>query len=484
MHASLFEQCHQRSTFTVCLIILRFQVKFSQYEAKQLLKLATPIFLAQITQVMMNVVDSMMAGGVSPIDMAALAIGSSIWMPVVIATSALLSAMISLISHHYGAKDHDKVTQTVIQGFYAAIFLLVVSSILFIWKNDFLALVDMEDKTRQLASEYLDYVFWGLPAAYGFTLLRYLSEGIGFTKPTMVISFIGILVNIPANYILIYGKFGVPAMGGAGCGLATTIVTYTMFISMLIYTQISPRLNKYQFLKNWQKPVREIQSQIFRIGTPIAFAVLFEVALFCCIPILIAPLGADIVASHLIAANFSTLVYMIPMSLSLATTIRVGYYIGRDEMDKMRNAVLSSFTCAVIISAIVIFLTILLRKPIAELYTNDQNVILLAGSLLIIACFYQLSDSIQVIATAVLRGLKRTQSVFYITFVAYWPIGFCLGYGLGLTTYFVAEPLGAKGFWIGIVVGLTVAAVLLSWQLRRILKEPEFAIQQETIERT
>jgi MATE family multidrug resistance protein len=301
-------------------------------------------------------------------------------------------------------------------------------------------------------------------------ILRNLYEGIGYTKAAMWISFVGILVNIPANYVFIYGKFGMPALGGAGCGLATSLVFVAMFLTLLGYAAFGRRTAFVRARLHSYRPDWAQIWQIVALGTPVAFAFFFEVSLFTCIPLMIAHLGPTVVAAHQIANNFCSMVFMLPLSIGLATTIRVGHLAGASDVKELRKAIATAIQIGLLLAIGIALLTLLARHWVAAQYSTDPAVLELAAAILILACFYQLSDAVQVICSCTLRGLKYTKPIFYITLIAYWPIGFGLGCVLGLTDWLVA-PMGAQGFWVGIIIGLTVAAVLLGrllvWQLKR-----------------
>lgn len=443
---------------------------FSRFEAKTILKLSGPIMVAQLTQTMMYVIDTLMAGRVGVTDMAAVAIGSALWLPILLTFQGLLLALTPIIAQHFGAGRHREILPATYQGalLALALALLIFAGMQFIQLP--LSMMQMEDELRQKALAYLGYIAWGIFPAAGYMILRNLYEGIGYTKAAMWISFVGILVNIPANYVFINGKFGMPALGGAGCGLATSLVFVAMFLTLLAYAAfgrrtgfIRARLNSYRpdFAQIWQ---------IVALGTPVAFAFFFEVTLFTCIPLMIAHLGPTVVAAHQIANNFCSMVFMLPLSIGLATTIRVGHLAGASDVKELRKAISTAIQIGLLLAIGIALLTLLTRHLVAAQYSTDPAVLELAAAILILACFYQLSDAVQVICSCTLRGLKYTKPIFYITFIAYWPIGFGLGCVLGLTDWLVA-PMGAQGFWVGIIIGLTVAAILLGrllvWQLKR-----------------
>lgn len=443
---------------------------FSRFEAKTILKLSGPIMVAQLTQTTMYVIDTLMAGRVGVTDMAAVAIGSALWLPILLTFQGLLLALTPIIAQHFGAGRHREILPATYQG---GLLALVLALIIFAGMQFIqlpLSMMQMEDELRQKALAYLGYIAWGIFPAAGYMILRNLYEGIGYTKAAMWISFVGILVNIPANYVFIYGKFGMPALGGAGCGLATSLVFVAMFLTLLGYAAFGRRTGFIRARLHSYRPDLAQIWQIIALGTPVAFAFFFEVTLFTCIPLMIAHLGPTVVAAHQIANNFCSMVFMLPLSIGLATTIRVGHLAGASDVKELRKAIATAIQIGLLLAIGIALLTLLTRHLVAAQYSSDPAVLELAAAILILACFYQLSDAVQVICSCTLRGLKYTKPIFYITFIAYWPIGFGLGCVLGLTDWLVA-PMGAQGFWVGIIIGLTVAAILLGrllvWQLKR-----------------
>jgi MATE family multidrug resistance protein len=446
---------------------------FSRFEARTILKLSGPIVLAQLTQTLMYFVDTVMAGRYSAVDMAAIAVASGLWFPVVMTMQGLLLALTPIVAQYYGSKQTKPVTHFTMQAMYLAMALAAALFIVMLYVHVPIDLLNMDETLRQKSLDYLYYVSFGLFPAAGYMVLRSMFEGIGNTKASMWISFVGILVNIPANYVFIYGKLGMPALGGAGCGIATALVFLAMFIAILIYGWFSRTTRRYRLHPDSYRVNFKDIWQIICIGTPIAFSIFFEVTLFACIPLAIVHLGPIMVAGHQIAQNYSGIVFMLPLSLGMATTIRVGHLVGQQSLLELKKAVSTAIILAVLMSLVIASLTFILRNSIAALYSPDATVIALAASLLILACFYQVSDAIQVVSACALRGMKVTKPVFFITFIAYWPIGFGLGAVLGLTNWLVPA-MGAHGFWIGIIAGLSVAAVLLAIILKRNLHRLEY----------
>jgi MATE family multidrug resistance protein len=523
---------------------------FSRFEAKTILRLSLPIVVTQLMSTMMYVIDTVMAGRVSAMDMAAIAVASAIWLPIILTLQGLLLALTPIIAQHHGAlaqqhsalaQQHSAlaqqntalaqknsalepqpvgsglanvsqastpqhITNTTLQGGYIALSgaTLIFMAMQFIQYP--MSLLEMDPQLRDKAVAYLGYVAYGVFPAAGYMVLRNLFEGIGFTKVSMWIGVLGLLVNIPANYLFInglvsydgqyltvqawqqlvtsgtaltHGQQLIPAFGGPGCGIATALVFLAMCTAMLIYAARSQITAAYRSALPRYRPQWQPIWQIIALGTPIAFSLFFEVTLFSCIPLMIVHLGPIVVAGHQIANSFSALVFMLPMSMGMATTIRVGHLVGAQQLENLKVAISTALWMAMLMAFAIAGFTFIARFWVAGFYSQDSLVIQMAASILVLACFYQLSDAIQVVSSCALRGLKITKPIFYITFVAYWPIGFGLGTVLGRTDWLVPA-MGAHGFWIGIIIGLSVAAVLLGWLLRQQLRRIDDAIVQHT----
>lgn len=435
---------------------------------KSLMTLAYPILVAQLVQNLMGFVDTVMAGRVSSTDMAAVAIASSVWLPLILTICGLVIALTTIVSQLAGAKNYVKVANMTYQTAWLCIGLGVLLILLF---YTFIPLlydrVPLELHLKNLMFDYLKYIVWGAPAFCAYLVLRAYSEGLSHTKPSMVISIIGLLINIPANYIFINGGFGIPALGGAGCGIATAIVYWIMFLVTLGYSYYAKALKHAYLFKRFYWPQLNEIKHILMVGTPIALSLLFEVSLFSAVAIILAPLGAEIVASHQVAINFSGLVFMIPLSFAMAVTIQVGNAIGNNDPHKAKSIAKSSLLFGLAIAVLTGACTLIFRVQIAEIYTHEQAVIEVAASLMFLAALFQFSDAIQVISAGVLRGYKDTKAILYITFVSYWMVGLGIGYILGMTDLVIPR-IGAYGFWIGFITGLTTAAILLTFRLRSI----------------
>ncbi|TYA16694.1 MATE family efflux transporter [Aggregatibacter actinomycetemcomitans] len=449
-------------------------VKEYHIEAKKLIAIALPILLAQIAQNSMGLVDTIMAGRVSAVDMAAISVGASIWLPLVLFGHGLLLALPPTISYLNGSGQRRRIAHQVRQGIWIVLF-SCIPLVWLIYNSDFvLQKMDMEQRLADITFGYLHAMVWGLPCYLLMVNFRCLNDGIAKTKPAMVITSLGLLINIPLNYIFIYGKLGVPAFGAVGCGIATAIVNWVMCLLMLAYCMRAKNQRDLKVFANIiERPNRRTLGKLLKLGFPIAMALCCEVALFALTSLFLSPLGADVVASHQIALNTGSFVFMLPMSLGMATTILVGQHLGEKSPEGAKQVTYSALVMGLFIAVITAFLIVILKEQIANIFVKDAEVIAMAGTLLLLTALYQFSDTIQVIIGSVLRGYKDTQAILYITLFCYWVVGMPLGYVLARTDLIVPGGIAAKGFWIAFVVSLTIAAVLLFFRLRKTQGQPD-----------
>ncbi|MBZ6072074.1 MATE family efflux transporter [Aeromonas schubertii] len=434
-------------------------------EARNLVRLATPILIAQVAQTTMSFVDTVMAGQVSAVDLAAVSVAASFWLPIILLVQGVIMALTPIVSQLNGARKRGEIGPAVHQGFWLALMVIPLGMLALYLSPLALQVMKVEPALAAKTTGYLHAILWGLPAFALFQVLRNFSEGLSHTIPTMVIGFVGLAVNVPVNWIFIYGKFGIPALGGVGCGVATAIVLWAMLFAMMGYIYFSKLFKEFDLFGSLARPNGSRIWRLFRLGFPIAMAIFCEVTLFTVVALLLAPLGAEIVASHQVALNFSSLVFMLPLSIGVAVTIRVGHNIGEGDGAQARRSARTGLLLGLSAAACTALFTVLLRHQIAGIYTDDSQVITLAAALLLLAAVYQLSDSVQVIAAAALRGYKDTKAIFYLTLIAYWGLGLPTGVVLGMTDLLLPR-LGPQGFWVGFIVGLTAAALMLGLRLK------------------
>jgi MATE family multidrug resistance protein len=442
-----------------------FSASFKQ-ETNKLFKLALPILLAQLALTGLGVADTIMSGRLGTNDLAAIGLGSNILLPVFMLATGILLAITPLVSKANGSGDQKTVSLYVIQGLWLAVPLGVLSLLILINISWLLDLLSLNSKVYQLTEDYLFYIAFGMPGIALYQALRFFWEGLENTLPTMWISFFALAINIPLNAIFIYGLGPVEPMGAAGCGVASAIVMWSMLLIALFYVLKNKGL--FIFFKaaanvspSWQKGL----ASILALGVPNAFALLFEISLFSFIALFITVLGATVIAAHQIAISFTSVAFMLPLSFAMALTVRVGKGFGEDDLPKVVNTLYTGFFWALLIGFTLALVSFYLRDFIVSLYSFDFEVIAIASSLLVFAAMYQVFDAIQVTAAGALRGFHDTKVTMWVTLLCYWGVGLGLGYVLSFSSFFLPA-MGVAGFWLGIVLGLFIAAILLSLRLR------------------
>lgn len=435
-------------------------------EARALARLGLPIVATQLAQAAMGTTDTLMAGRYSADDLAGVAIGSSVWVPLLLLFTGILMATIPLVSQAFGANDRSSITTTLQQGIWLALLLGLLGALTLYQADPLYTWMEVAAPMRHIGDGYTNALAWGMPAATLYTVLRCGQEALHQTRVIMLISLAGLLLNIPLNYVLIYGKLGFPELGGVGCGWATAIALWAQLGLATWLTLKSPHFARIPFWRNWTPPHLTHQRELLMIGVPIGVAIFFEASMFLLIALLLTPLGSVVVSGHQIAFSVISLTFMIPLSLSMALAIRVGYNLGRRDPRGARRVATTGIALGALIAGVNGVLMLACREQIASLYSHQPEVVTLAAQLLLLAAIFQLSDVIQVCAAGALRGYKDTRFPLYGAFIAYWLIGLPVGYSLAMTTLW-GDPLGAQGFWIGFICGLSVAATALVIRLHR-----------------
>lgn len=433
--------------------------------------LAAPLFIAQLAQMGTGVVDTIMAGRYGTEDLAAIAIGYNIWLPLYLITLGIMLAVTSIVAQHYGAGRLDAIKRVLPQAFWIALVLGVLSVPLCLFPGPILDQLSLQAGTYAKAEAYLKATAWGLPGAALFQALRCHVQGVGIVKPFAIASVIGFFANIPLNYAFIYGHWGLPEMGAAGVGWATAISMWLGPVLIAFYTLRSRALQQYLPEVRWYRPDWNAIGEIMRVGTPIGLTFFFEMVVFSVIGLMIATLGTVTMASHQIAFNIYDVMYVPLVSIGSAMATRIGHAIGAGDLPAVRLRLccgaLASFLIVLLISAFLISTP----EPVARVYTEDPEIQTLAITLLKLAALFVLVDLIAVVSSFALRAFKDTRFPFLVTAVAYWLVALPLGYHLGLGDI-NASTYGALGFWWAMIAGIAVAAVLTSLRLWVFLRRP------------
>jgi MATE family multidrug resistance protein len=433
-------------------------------EIRELLKLAGPLIVNNLSIAGMQFADAVMAGRLGAESLAAVAVGGSVWFFGFALCLGVMMAISPIAARHYGAGNPELIGRYTRQGMYFGFGIgVALIALAHVSVGPLLLKIGVDDSFRELTVGYVKAIIWGGPAIFIFLALRFTTEGIGRTRPIMYASIFSLVCNVFLNYVFMFGHFGAPALGAVGCGLASAITMWLLMFVLVTYMLMSP---SYAPLKIFSRmaPVRpDVLKEIIVLGVPIAITITAEAGLFNAVSILMGTRGAAIAAAHQVAINFAATMFMIPLALSSAITIRVGHALGSGNGEAARySGALGILVCAGFMSVSAAFLLVF-RDSVVNLYTNDPSVTAIAISMLLMAAIFQVADGVQIGAAGALRGYKDTRMPMLINIVAYWVIAFPLAY-LATVTYRLAP----AWTWGGFVAGLSAAAILLTWRYGRV----------------
>ena len=432
----------------------------TRFEIKRLLSLMLPILVTQFAQAGFGLIDTIMAGRLSPNDLAAIAVGVGLWIPVMLLFSGIMIATTPLVAEANGAKQPEQIATIARQSLWVALILGIIAGIILQFMPLLLPIMGVPENLLPKSSLFLHAIGFGMPAVTMYTALRGYSEAIGHPRPVTVISLAALAVLIGLNLIFMHGTGPIPALGSAGCGFATAILQWLMLIILSIYILKSKSYRATQPLIHLQALQWPWVKRILKLGFPIGLAIFFEVSIFSTAAIVLSPLGETVIAAHQIAISVTSQLFMIPMSLALALTIRVGTYYGEKNWQAMRNVQWIGLMTATVLACVTMLLMWFFRAEIIAIFSKDPVVTPIAMYLILFAIAYQLMDAWQISAAGCLRGMQDTKGPMWITMLAYWVIAFPISIYLARFTN-----MGAAGVWMGLIIGLSVACVLLLTRL-------------------
>ncbi|MBD2527539.1 MATE family efflux transporter [Nostoc sp. FACHB-133] len=433
-------------------------------EAQDCLKLAIPLAIAQLFDIAINFTDTVMMGLLGSQTLAAGALGSTTYIAFLWTSSGMISAVGILAAIAFGAGQLQRIRKIACQGLWLTVPLSIPIMLLLWNMTPILLQLGQQESTVLLTQSYLRAIVWGFPALIGFSVLKNLMSALNHPQLIMMIMVIGVVVNAIGNYILMFGKLGLPALGLAGIGWASTFTLWGQFIAGISFISLDKELRTYQFFGHWYRFNALVFREIFKIGLPIAILFAIEISLNTCIAYLMGYLGTVTLAAHQIAIQTTQIVFMVPLGISYATSMRVGQKLGENDLKGVRRSGFVGMALGAIFVSIVALIFCLFPDSIAGIYLDTKNpenakVVQLAIALLHLAVASQIFDGIQVIAGGALRGLKDTRVPLIIGLLVYWPIGLGSGYLMGIYFHW-----GGVGLWFGLVLGLLSVAVSLIWR--------------------
>jgi MATE family multidrug resistance protein len=440
-------------------------------EARELLKLAAPLVLTQLSQMAIMTTDVVMLGRLGKTALASAALGNTVFFFTWLVGCGPVAAVAPMIAHILGAnpKDRAGVRNAVRMGFWSVLILSVPLVTLLLFTRPILLLLGQQPELAAGAGRFTTMICWGLPFSLGYQVLRNFSTALSRPKASMWVMAISIFFNAAGDYALIFGHFGLPRLELVGSGIASACSYAFAFFAMVCVVHLIPELAKFRVLRRFHRPHFSKLVEVFRLGMPIGVTMLFEAMLFNAATLIMGTFGTASVAAHQIALNVPSITFMVPLGVGMAATVRVGLAAGAGDGEAVRRAGYGALIMGAGFMTLTAVLLWLFPAQIASLYFADDahnaDVIALAVVFLRVAAAFQIFDGLQVVGAMSLRGLKDAHLPMWIAGLSYWLGGFpvCLWLAFG-------RHLQGFGIWVGLATGLFVAAVLMCgrfWFLAR-----------------
>ncbi len=444
-------------------------------EIATLWKLSWPMLVGQLATVGMGVADVAMTGHVSADELAAVSLGTSVWSIVLVTVMGTMMSINTVVAHEIGAGRYDKIPHSVRQSLWKGLIVGLVACLLANLCTLLFDHIGLGQAVADRASLFLHVISIGMPAFACYRALYGYTTSINQTKPIMVIAILGLLFNVASNWLLVFGNWGFPKLGAVGCAVSTAVGMWLMLFAMVAWTKLSSAYRMTYPFTQWEGPDWAELRNMFRLGLPIGVTYFAEVSAFGLISLLVARFGVVQVSAHQIALNFASLVFMVPLSFGIGLLTRVGQAMGEGNPQRARFVAWVGVGMSVTFGVLSAAFIAIFRWEIARAYTSDPAVQEACVHLLLFAALFQLSDATQVATASAIRGYQVTRPPMIIQLVAFWGFSLPLGYILGIAPSWFglapAAPMETTGFWIGLVLGLTIAAVLLTWSFDRLSRQ-------------
>jgi MATE family multidrug resistance protein len=430
----------------------------------EIYRLAWPVLIAQLAVMAYAVIDTLMAGRYGTDDLAAVGIGASIYFSVFVALMGVLLAVSPTVAQLYGAGRHGEIGEQVRQAMWLTLALAVLSIFAFRYPEPLLALSRASPAVADKVRDYLAISAWGVPAGLAFRLFAGYTTAVSRPRVMMVLNVLGLALKVPLNWIFVFGNWGAPEMGAAGCALSTVLVNWIVCILSWLWCALSPDYRRYATFARWSWPRWADQRRLVALGLPIGLTFLVDVTAFTFMAIFVARLGAVNSAAHQIAANVAAVMFMLPLAMGNAAGVLVGQAIGARDFARARATGITGIVLALALAGVSGAVLVLGAHGVAAFYSLDEGVRKVAAMLLMLVAGYHLFDALQVVTVNVLRGYKRAMVPLLVNAMGLWGVGLAGGYVLGLTDGLqlpalgLATPLGVPGFWMAAIAGMFVSA--------------------------
>ena len=432
----------------------------------EFLRVMLPILISQVAVIAANFFNMVMAGHLSDEDLAGVAFGVNLYLPFFTSLMGVVSALTPIIARYYGAGKYQNIGYETGQGIYWSFLLAVMFVIMgYIFVPVILPLLSLAPMVEQVTKDYLFYCSFGVPIFFVFVALKNLIDAHGKTRLTMAITLTTVPINIFLNYVFMYGAFGMESYGGAGAGIGTAITYCIAFLIAAAIVLFMTPFSSYKIFRMMPKPAFHIWKNHLKLGLPIGGAIFCENSIFGAVGILMTIYGTTVMAAHQVTMNFTTLIYMTPLSVSFALAILVGYEVGAKRFDDAKTYITIGRVWAVVFIAVITAFAFHFREEISEVYTSSPKILEILPMFLLYGAFMQVADSINAPIQGALRGYKDVNVAFFLSLVSYWIIG--LPFGLFLANY---TDFSYYGFWVGLIVGVAIGAIFLTLRLKKVQK--------------
>lgn len=425
-------------------------------DLRAIISVGAPLIINNLSSIGVGVADTLMASRLGTQQLAGLAIGNGVWIALFLLGLGTLMALGPTVAQHFGAGRDHEIGHDTRQGLWLALLMSLTVIVIMRHMAPLFIAVGIEHEVAVLAQRYLDWLSWGVPGAYGYHTLKQMNEGIGRTVPIMVVVTAVLPLNVLLNYGLLFGNLGLPAIGAPGCGLGSAISFWVMFVLLGAHTLSSPRYRPFHLWREIERPDGAALQRLVTLGLPIGGSLFLQSGLFTAVAMLMGTLGSAAVAAHQITLNYCGIVFMVPLGLAMALTVRVGQAVGRQDLDAAQRIGFTGFALCALCTCIAAVTTLVFAPDIIAIYTQDAQVTAIALTLFKVGAGLQLADGLQAAASFALRGLKDTRVPLLLNTLNYWGLGFTLAYVLGFSA-----DAGPAGIWTGLTTALWVAAVLL-----------------------
>ena len=437
------------------------------------MRLGGPIVAASLLHLTVNATDIVMSGRYGSSDLAGVALATAIVGPINALLWGTLSGITPIVAQRFGAGAGAASSYIARQGVWIGIALSGVAMVLIANGHRLIGLIAAGNSVDAtiVSVGYLQSVMWGLPGFALYSVLRSTSEGLGRTKPAVVAAVVMVVLNVALNYVFIFGRLGAPEMGGVGCGVATAIVNWSAAATMAIVVRWQNFLPPDFFRRTFIPDLKHM-AEITRVGFPIGLATFVEWGVFALVAICLSRFGEAAGAAHSIATNITGLTFMVPHALGMAAAIRVGHQVGQRGYAGAKTTGDTVLITTLAFAGVMAVALLVLRDPLAALYTGDIGVQVIATHVFIFVALYQFIDNTQVTALGTLRGYKDTRGPMGFVLVAYWlvalPVALTLGFG-----WWSGNPMGIDGFWLGLGAGLLFVTVTLNLRRARLARDED-----------